>query len=78
MPWLFFSDCDFKPNARPCLPDASRNIISSHMSHSYVHIHRAVSDDPGWSLLRLSVWQRLGIALVVIAVVWATTLAVIL
>ena len=59
------------------------NTISSHMSSSYAHAqaqahaHRAVSDDPGWSLLRLSGAQRFGLACVVIAAVWATTLLVI-
>jgi len=60
------------------LPQPSRNIISSHMSRPHAHAHRAASEDPGWSLLRLSAGQRLGIALVVIAAVWAATLAVIL
>ncbi len=59
------------------LPLHSRNIISFHMSHPHAHAHRAVSEDPGWSLLRLSAGQRLGIAFVVIALVWAATLAVI-
>ncbi|MBX9909879.1 MAG: hypothetical protein K2Z25_14340 [Beijerinckiaceae bacterium] len=48
------------------------------MSHPHAHTHRAVSENPGWSLLRLSAGQRLGIAFVVIAMVWAATLAVIL
>jgi hypothetical protein len=48
------------------------------MSHSHSHVSRAVSDDPGWSLLRLSAAGRFGLALAVIAAVWAATLAVIL
>jgi hypothetical protein len=48
------------------------------MSHPHAHAHRAVSENPGWSLLRLSAGQRLGIAFGVIALVWAATLAVIL
>lgn len=54
-----------------------RNIISSHMSHPHAHAHHATSEDPGWSLLRLSAGQRLGLACVVIAAVWVATLAVI-
>jgi hypothetical protein len=48
------------------------------MSYPHSHAPHAVSDDPGWSLLRLSAAARLGLALAVIAVVWAATLAVIL
>jgi hypothetical protein len=48
------------------------------MSHPHSHAHRAVSENPGWSLLRLSAGQRLGLAGGVIALVWAATLAVIL
>ena len=48
------------------------------MSHPRAHAHRAVSENPGWSLLRLSAGQRLGFASVIIALVWAATLAVIL
>ncbi len=58
------------------LPQQSRNIISFPMTHA--HAHRAVSENPGWSLLRLSAGQRLGLAGGVIALVWAATLAVIL
>jgi hypothetical protein len=47
------------------------------MSHPHAHAHRAVSEDPGWSLLRLSAGQRFGLAGVVIVLVWAATLAVI-
>lgn len=47
------------------------------MSRPDAHAQRAVSEDPGWSLLRLSAGQRLGIAFVVIVFVWAATLAVI-
>jgi len=47
------------------------------MSHSHSHASRAVSDNPGWSLLRLSAGQRFGLALVIIAALWAATLAVI-
>lgn len=45
--------------------------------HAHAHTHRAAFDDPGWSLLRLSAGQRLGLASVVIALVWVATLAVI-
>jgi hypothetical protein len=47
------------------------------MSHPHAHAHHATSEDPGWSLLRLSAGQRLGLACVVIAAVWVATLAVI-
>jgi len=47
------------------------------MSHRHSHGERATSDDPGWSLLRLSASQRLGLAFVIIAALWAATLAVI-
>lgn len=58
------------------------NIISSHMAHAHDHGHshaasQAVSDDPGWSLLRLSAWSRVGLAAVVVALLWVATLAVI-
>jgi hypothetical protein len=45
-------------------------------AHSH-HAHRPVTDNPGWSLLRLSAASRLGIALAIILVLWAATLAVI-
>ncbi|WP_439498046.1 hypothetical protein [Bosea sp. (in: a-proteobacteria)] len=49
------------------------------MSHDHSqHAHAPVSDDPGWSLLRLSAVSRLGLALGVVALLWLTTLAVIL
>lgn len=46
------------------------------MAHDHAH-HRPVSEAPGWSLLRLSAGQRLGLALGVILMLWAATLAVI-
>jgi len=56
-----------------------RNIISSHMAHAHAHhVSRAAPEDPGWSLLRLSAAGRIGLAGVVVALVWAATLAVIL
>jgi hypothetical protein len=49
------------------------------MAHAHVHhATHAVSEDPGWSLLRLSAAGRIGLAGVVVALVWAATLAVIL
>ncbi|WP_158516140.1 MULTISPECIES: hypothetical protein [Bosea] len=48
------------------------------MSQSHSHARRAVSEDPGWSLLRLSAAARLGLAVAVIVLVWAATLAVIM
>lgn len=48
------------------------------MGHQHNHASRAVSEDPGWSLLRLSAAMRFGLALAVIAAVWMATLAVIL
>ncbi|HEY5795478.1 MAG TPA: hypothetical protein VIU82_10720 [Bosea sp. (in: a-proteobacteria)] len=49
------------------------------MVHAHAHhASHAVSEDPGWSLLRLSAAARIGLAGVVVALVWAATLAVIL
>lgn len=47
------------------------------MSHDHVHHHGPVAEAPGWSLLRLSAGQRLGLALGVIVVLWTATFAVI-
>jgi hypothetical protein len=48
------------------------------MSHAHEHhAHRPATENPGWSLLRLSATGRLGIALVIIAALWLATLAVI-
>jgi hypothetical protein len=47
------------------------------MAHDHAHHRHPVAESPGWSLLRLSVGQRLGLALGVILVLWAATLAVI-
>lgn len=55
-----------------------RNIISFDMAHDHAHHRHAVSEAPGWSLLRLSAGQRLGLALGMIAILWTATLAVIL
>ncbi len=56
-----------------------RNIISSHMAHAHAHhTHHAVPNEPGWSLLRLSAGARIGLAALVVAVLWLATLAVIL
>jgi hypothetical protein len=64
---------------RPRLPAALRNIISSRMVHAHTqHASHAVPENPGWSLLRLSAAGRVGLAGVVVALVWAATLAVIL
>ncbi|WP_157732889.1 hypothetical protein [Bosea sp. AS-1] len=49
-------------------------------AHDHGHSHagsHTVSEDPGWSLLRLSAWNRVGLAGVVVALLWAATLAVI-
>jgi hypothetical protein len=49
------------------------------MAHSHAHdAGRAVSENPGWSLLRLSAPSRIGLALAVVAALWLATLAVIL
>ena len=49
------------------------------MTHAHAHeAHRAVSENPGWSLLRLSAASRIGLALAIIAALWLATLAVIL
>lgn len=48
------------------------------MSHAHEHhAHRPATEDPGWSLLRLSAAGRLGLALAIIALLWAATIAVI-
>lgn len=48
------------------------------MSHAHSHhAHRPATENPGWSLLRLSAASRLGIALVITAALWLATLAVI-
>jgi hypothetical protein len=49
------------------------------MAHPHAHDpRRAVSENPGWSLLRLSAASRIGLALAVVAALWLATLAVIL
>jgi hypothetical protein len=48
------------------------------MSHPHAHASRAVSENPGWSLLRMSASSRVGLALVIIGALWLATLAVIL
>ncbi|GAU82831.1 MULTISPECIES: hypothetical protein [unclassified Bosea (in: a-proteobacteria)] len=48
------------------------------MSHSHRRpAAAALSEDPGWSLLRLSAAGRLGLALGIIALLWLATFAVI-
>jgi hypothetical protein len=42
------------------------------------HTHRPASEAPGWSLLRLSAGMRVGLAAVVVTLLWLATLAVIL
>ncbi|HEV7327259.1 MAG TPA: hypothetical protein VGN91_19525 [Bosea sp. (in: a-proteobacteria)] len=54
-----------------------RNIISFRMAHDHAHHRQPAAEAPGWSLLRLSAGQRLGLALGVILVLWAATFAVI-
>ena len=54
-----------------------RNIISFTMAHDHAHHRQPVAEVPGWSLLRLSAGQRLGLAAGVILLLWAATLAVI-
>jgi hypothetical protein len=56
---------------------AARNIISFGMAHDHAHHRQPVAEAPGWSLLRLSGGQRLGLALGVILVLWTATFAVI-
>lgn len=63
---------------RSCLLAAERNIISFRMAHDHAHHRHPVAEVPGWSLLRLSAGQRLGLALGVILVLWAATFAVIM
>jgi len=46
-------------------------------AHSHAVSH-AVAENPGWSLLRLSALARLGLAAVVVLLLWAATFAVIL
>ena len=41
-------------------------------------MHRAASEAPGWSLLRLSAGTRVGLAAAIVALLWLATLAVIL
>lgn len=49
------------------------------MTHAHAHeAHHPVSENPGWSLLRLSAASRIGLALAIIAALWLATLAVIL
>ena len=49
------------------------------MAHAHIHEpRRPVSENPGWSLLRLSAASRIGLALAIIAALWLATLAVIL
>jgi hypothetical protein len=48
------------------------------MAHDHAHHRQPAAELPGWSLLRLSAGQRLGLALGVILVLWAATFAVIL
>ncbi|WP_158673246.1 hypothetical protein [Bosea sp. FBZP-16] len=47
------------------------------MAHDHPHHRQPVAEVPGWSLLRLSAGQRLGLAIGVILLLWAATLAVI-
>ncbi|MGX1789430.1 hypothetical protein ACWIGM_21970 [Bosea sp. NPDC055332] len=55
----------------------ARNIISFGMAHHHAHHRQTAAEVPGWSLLRLSAGQRLGLAFGVILVLWAATFAVI-
>jgi hypothetical protein len=49
------------------------------MAHAHnPHTHRAASEAPGWSLLRLSAGARMGLAAAVVTLIWLATLAVIL
>ncbi|WP_156410309.1 hypothetical protein [Bosea sp. Root381] len=49
------------------------------MVHAHArHVSHAAPENPGWSLLRLSAAGRIGLAGIVVALVWAATLAVIL
>jgi len=47
------------------------------MSKSHDHSH-AVAIEPGFSLLRISAPARLGLAMLVVALLWLATLVVIL
>ncbi|CAN5121725.1 hypothetical protein BH10PSE8_BH10PSE8_22880 [soil metagenome] len=49
------------------------------MAHAHAHhVSHAVSEHPGWSLLRLSAWVRIGLAAGIAALLWVATFAVIL
>ena len=49
------------------------------MAHAHVHhVSHALSENPGWSLLRLSAWARIGLAAGIAALLWVATFAVIL
>jgi len=50
---------------------------SAHHRHSHAPGERHPAARPGFSLLRLSAWQRLAIALPLAALIWAAALAVI-
>ncbi|HZH12017.1 MAG TPA: hypothetical protein VEZ24_16820 [Microvirga sp.] len=41
-----------------------------HHGHHHGHEHRALAATPGFSLLRLSVWQRLTGAAALLSVLW--------
>lgn len=58
------------------MPSAAHSHDYSH-NHSHAHAHRHPPAKPALSLLRLSVWQRLAIALPLAALLWAGTLWVI-
>lgn len=57
-----------------CFVTLYRYDMASHHHHA---VSRAVSENPGWSLLRLSAAGRLGLAALVIAALWLVTLTVI-
>ncbi len=49
------------------------------MAHTH-HAHpmsRAIPENPGWSLLRLSAMARIGLAAGIVALLWLATFAVI-
>lgn len=58
------------------MPPAVHSQDHSH-NHSHGHAHRHPPARPTLSLLRLSVWQRLAIALPLAVLLWAGTLWVI-
>lgn len=56
---------------------SNRHHAHSHHGHAHAPGERHPMAAPGFSLLRLSIWQRLAIALPLTVVLWAAAIAVI-